>query len=106
MPADVLVAVGDIEEGWRLVFDPMDAITIHYVLRGLGNAATTPDGRVMAARQADRRRADGSVNETAVRPRLGLIDQPGIRSGPCRRRPGTLARNSSGSRSRRSSPRL
>lgn len=49
MPADVLdrflitlavrlhaFAVCEIMEGWRLVFDPMDAITIHYVLRGTG----------------------------------------------------------------------
>lgn len=49
MPADVLdrflitlavrlhaFAVCEIKEGWRLLFDPMDAITIHYVLAGAG----------------------------------------------------------------------
>jgi AraC-like DNA-binding protein len=49
MPADVLdrflitlavrlhaFAVCEIKQGWRLVFDPMDAITIHYVLAGAG----------------------------------------------------------------------
>jgi AraC-like DNA-binding protein len=49
MPADILdrflitlavrlhaFAVCEIQEGWRLVFDPMDAITIHYVLSGTG----------------------------------------------------------------------
>lgn len=29
-------AVCEIKDGWRLLFDPMDAITIHYVLKGAG----------------------------------------------------------------------
>jgi len=30
-------AICEIKTGWRLAFDPMDAITIHYVLRGSGS---------------------------------------------------------------------
>jgi AraC-like DNA-binding protein len=29
-----------IQRGWRLVFDPMDAVTIHYVLKGSGHLET------------------------------------------------------------------
>lgn len=55
MPADVLdrllitlavrlhaFAVCEIQRGWRLLFGPMDAITIHYVLKGSGTVEMDP----------------------------------------------------------------
>lgn len=36
-------AVCEVRPGWRLVFDPMDAVVIHYVLAGSG-ALQTRDG--------------------------------------------------------------
>ena len=33
-------ALCQITRGWRLVFDPMEAVTIHYVLAGSGRFAS------------------------------------------------------------------
>jgi hypothetical protein len=37
-------SVCEVRPGWRLVFDPMDAVVIHYVLAGMGSLQT--DGGV------------------------------------------------------------
>ena len=39
-------AICEIQRGWRLAFDPMDAVTIHYVLAGHGVLRTTAGASV------------------------------------------------------------